>query len=60
MRMKFGRVYETGELAPGIKLTGVFEKPVEAADVDAVLVEISAAAAEEAARLERMQAADKE
>jgi len=33
---------------------------VEAADVDAVLVEISAAAAEEAARLERMQAADKE
>jgi RIO kinase 1 len=52
--------YEAGALSPGIKLTGVFEKPVEAADVDAVLVEISAAAAEETARLERMQAADKD
>jgi RIO kinase 1 len=50
--------YEAGDLAPGIKLTGEFEKPVQAADVDSVLVEISAAAAEEDARLARIQAAD--
>jgi RIO kinase 1 len=50
--------YEAGDLVPGIKLTGEFEKPVQAADVDSVLVEISAAAAEEDARLARIQAAD--
>ncbi|MFA7554187.1 MAG: PA4780 family RIO1-like protein kinase [Spongiibacteraceae bacterium] len=51
-------LYEEGDLHPESKLTGHFNYPEEAADVDSVLLEIKAAFAEEQARLERMQAAD--
>lgn len=51
-------LYEEGDLHPESKLTGHFDYPEEAADVDSVLLEIKAAFAEEQARLERMQAAD--
>jgi RIO kinase 1 len=51
-------LYEEGELQPETALTGLFEEQLESADVDAVLLEIKAAMAEEAARLERLRAAD--
>ena len=48
-------LYEAGELHPDIELTGKFHEDEQAADVDAVLTEISAAIEEEEARLERMK-----
>jgi RIO kinase 1 len=48
-------LYEAGELHPDIELTGEFHEDEQAADVDAVLTEISAAIEEEEARLERMK-----
>ena len=48
-------LYEAGELHPDIELTGEFREDEQAADVDAVLTEISAAIEEEEARLERMK-----
>lgn len=48
-------LYEAGELHPDIELTGEFYEDEQAADVDAVLTEISAAIEEEEARLERMK-----
>ena len=51
-------LYEEGELHPETDLTGLFEEDLQSADVDAVLLEIKAAMAEEAARLERLRAAE--
>lgn len=51
-------LYEEGDLHPDIELTGLFEDSGEAADVDAVLLEIKAAFAEEQERLERIRVAD--
>lgn len=51
-------LYEEGELQPETALTGLFEEDLQAADVDAVLLEIKAALAEEAARQERLRAAE--
>ena len=48
-------LYEAGELHPDIELTGEFHEDEQAADVDAVLTEISAAIEEEEARIERMK-----
>ncbi|MFT7090713.1 MAG: RIO kinase 1, partial [Candidatus Azotimanducaceae bacterium] len=45
---------------PESKLTGLFEKPVEEADVDGVLTEINAAIDEEEERLERIREADED
>ena len=47
-------IYEKGELQPDMKLTGKFEFPTEAADVDAVLHLINVAYDEEQERQERM------
>ena len=51
-------LYEDGELQPETELTGLFEENLQSADVDAVLLEIKAALAEEAARQERLRAAE--
>lgn len=51
-------LYEKGELHPDLKLTGQFEVDAHAADVDAVMLEIKAALAEEESRKERMRNAD--
>ena len=51
-------LYEEGELQPETALTGLFEEELGAADVDAVLQEIKAVMAEEAARLERRREAE--
>jgi RIO kinase 1 len=51
-------LYEDGELHPETALTGLFEEELQSADVDAVLLEIKAAMAEEAARLERQREAE--
>lgn len=51
-------LYQEGELQPETVLTGLFEEDLAAADVDAVLQEIKAALAEEAARQERLRAAE--
>ncbi len=48
-------LYEKGELQPDLKLTGKFEFPTEAADVDAVLHLIDVAYEEEQERKERMR-----
>jgi RIO kinase 1 len=50
-------LYEDGELHPGVELTGQFEENLQAADVDAVLLEIKAVMAEERARQERLREA---
>ena len=47
-------LYERGEIRPDVKLTGKFEFPTEAADVDAVLHLIDVAYEEEQERQERM------
>lgn len=51
-------LYESGDLHSDIELTGEFHEDEQAADVDAVLTEISAAIEEEEARLERMKPDD--
>ena len=51
-------LYEDGALHPDMPLTGEFEDPVDAADVDAVLMEIQAAIDEEDERRQRIQDAD--
>ena len=51
-------LYEDGQLHPDSQLTGDFEVVTEAADVDAVLLEIKEAFAEEQARLERIREAE--
>ena len=48
-------LYEAGDLHSDIELTGEFHEDEQAADVGAVLTEISAAIEEEEARLERMK-----
>ncbi|WP_101759210.1 PA4780 family RIO1-like protein kinase [Oceanicoccus sp. KOV_DT_Chl] len=48
-------LYEDGDLHPGVELTGLFADDNQAADVDAVLLEIKAVYAEEQARLERLR-----
>ncbi len=53
-------LYEDGELHPDHQLTGQFELDTHTADVDAVMLEIKAALAEEEARLERLRDADGE
>ncbi len=47
-------LYEKGEIRPDLKLTGKFEFPTEAADVDAVLHLIDVAYKEEQERQERI------
>jgi RIO kinase 1 len=51
-------LYEEGELHEDTELTGLFEDSAEAADVDAVLMEIKAVMAEEAERRERIREAN--
>jgi RIO kinase 1 len=51
-------LYERGELHPDVKLTGQFELDTHSADVDAVMLEIKAALAEEESRKERLRDAD--
>ncbi len=51
-------LFEAGELHPEIELSGLFDEPTEDADVDAVLLEIKAAFAEEQERLERLREAE--
>jgi RIO kinase 1 len=51
-------LYEDGELHPDVELTGQFEEPTGAADVDTVLQEIKAAFAEEQERLQRIRDAE--
>jgi RIO kinase 1 len=51
-------LYEDGELHADTKLTGYFEENTQAADVDAVLLEIKAVLAEEQDRLERLRKAE--
>ncbi len=51
-------LFEEGELQPETVLSGLFEEDLQAADVDAVLLEIKEALAEEAARLERLREAE--
>jgi RIO kinase 1 len=51
-------LYEAGDLHPDVELTGYFAEDTQSADVDAVLVEISAAIEEEEARQARMQLAE--
>lgn len=53
-------IYEAGKLTPETELTGLFEEPTEAADVDSVLLEIKEALAEEEERLARISADDEE
>ncbi len=48
-------LYESGELHPDVELSGLFEEPQQAADVDAVLEEIKAVFAEEQARQQRQR-----
>jgi RIO kinase 1 len=51
-------LYEKGELQPDSILTGQHEIDTHAADVDAVMLEIKAALAEEESRRERLRDAD--
>ena len=53
-------LYEEGELSPEQKLSGQFDLPEDSADVDAVLLEIKAALAEEEARLERLKVTEED
>lgn len=53
-------IYESGKLKPDTLLTGHFDEPTEAADVDSVLVEIQEALSEEQARLARIQSANED
>jgi len=51
-------LYEDGELHPDFPLTGQFELDTHEADVDAVMLEIKAALAEEESRQERLREAE--
>jgi RIO kinase 1 len=51
-------LYEDGKLHPEVSLTGTFEASTEAADVDAVMLDIKAVLAEEEKRLERLREAE--
>lgn len=51
-------LYENGELHPEIELTGQFEEPTEAADVDVVLQEIKAAWLEQQELEQRLKGSD--
>ncbi|MDB4837424.1 serine protein kinase RIO [Marinomonas sp.] len=51
-------LFEDGKLLPDTELTGLFEEPTEAADVDAVMTEIREAISEEEERLARISAAN--
>ncbi|MEP5570067.1 MAG: PA4780 family RIO1-like protein kinase [Halioglobus sp.] len=51
-------LYEAGDLHPDLELTGQFDVEYDDADVDAVMLEIKAAMAEEEERLERIRDAD--
>ncbi|MNT76807.1 hypothetical protein D3C72_2158560 [compost metagenome] len=51
-------LYEAGELTPDSPLTGEFDDPEEAADIDAVMREIKATLAEEARRQALLNAED--
>ena len=53
-------IYEAGDLHPDHELSGYFESDVQAADVDAVILEIKAALAEEEGRKERLRAAEQQ
>lgn len=48
------QLYEDGDLHPETRLTGHFDAPTEAADVDAVMQEIKSILAEEQARQDRL------
>lgn len=51
-------LYENGDLHPEVELTGHYEVDAQDADVDAVLLEIKAAFAEEQERQERLREAE--
>jgi RIO kinase 1 len=53
-------LYEDGDLHPDVELSGQFKLDDHEADVDSVILEIKAAMAEEAERLERIQDADED
>lgn len=54
------KLFEEGDLKPETKLTGLFDAPTEAADVDGVMEDIESVKAEEQSRLERMKEAEEE
>jgi len=49
------KLYESGELTPETKLTGVIEVDTKPANVDSVMLEIKAAFAEQEERLQRLR-----
>lgn len=51
-------LYEDGQLTPDTQLTGLFAESTEAADVDAVMLEIQSILAEEDAKQARLREAD--
>jgi RIO kinase 1 len=51
-------LFESGELAPSIELTGQFSQSLDSANVDAIMLEIKAAFEEEQARLLRIKTAN--
>lgn len=51
-------LYKAGDLHPELELTGEFEIDLQDADVDAVMLEIKAALAEEEQRQQRLREAD--
>ncbi len=51
-------LYEDGQLTPDTELTGLFAESTEAADVDAVMLEIQSILAEEDAKQARLREAD--
>lgn len=53
-------LFEAGKLTPDTELTGEFEEPTEAADVDSVLQEIKDAFEEEQDRLARINSANED
>ena len=53
-------IYESGKLTPDTSLTGHFDEPTDAADVDSVLVEIQEALEEEQDRLARIHDANED
>ena len=55
MAKEIWELYEDGKLDPDSELTGHYQESTDTADVDAVMVQIQAAYAEEQERLERLR-----
>lgn len=53
-------LYEDGQLTPDVELTGLYAESTEAADIDAVMLEIQSILAEEDAKQARLREANEE